>query len=284
MDTGDRQVPDAGPGSHDFAQEIPRDAGAGSEEAGLPESQGAAGPDDASLDHVRVPGCDESIWEYCGKGKECDEDPNCRSCPAGQVCLLAGADCLLDSPKAAQCIDDPCRGAPLDCACGAAVCRSLEQRAGMVLVCGVHEQMEALICGVSVSECLSPDTPIQTPEGAVPVALLQQGDLVYSLEPSGIVVVPIAVAAARRVFAHQVLELALDDEAVVHVSESHPLLDGRPAASLKVGARVAGGRVVTAREVIPYGETHTYDVLPGSSTGAYLAGGVWMRSTLAVVR
>jgi hypothetical protein len=53
--------------------------------------------------------------------------------------------------------------------------------------------------------CLAPDTPIATPTGDVPVSELRIGDLVYSMDAHGIVVVPVARVNRTPVENHQVL-------------------------------------------------------------------------------
>ena len=40
------------------------------------------------------------------------------------------------------------------------------------------------------------------------------------------------------------------------------------------------GRQVTATRLVPYTHRYTHDILPASDSGAYLANGVWMGTTL----
>jgi hypothetical protein len=114
----------------------------------------------------------------------------------------------------------------------------------------------------------------------VPIARLRPGDLVYSVDDHGIVVVPILHVAATPVTRHHVLRIEVEGGRSIEVSAPHPVLDGRRLDALKIGERLDGHRVV-AVDRIPYRYGFTHDILPASDTGAYLAGGVWLGSTLA---
>ncbi len=177
-------------------------------------------------------------------------------------CLARGAQYAGTCLDAETCIDTEAEGAcgaapgPL----GAGICRGA---AGICFLC----------------ECAAPDTPIATPTGDRPIAELQVGDLVYSVEGAAIVVVPIARVNARRVEGHRVVEVRLENDTVLHISAGHPTADGRTFADLKPGGTLDGEPIRSVR-VVPYAHEHTHDILPASTTGTYFAGGVRIGSTL----
>jgi hypothetical protein len=105
------------------------------------------------------------------------------------------------------------------------------------------------------------------------------GDLVYSVERAGIVVVPVAEVNRVPVSGHRVVRVELDTGAVLEISERHPTVDGGDFAALSAGAEL-GGVAVVSTELVPYAHPFTYDILPASSTGAYFASGALIGSTL----
>ena len=129
-------------------------------------------------------------------------------------------------------------------------------------------------------KCASPDTPIATPTGDRAIASLAVGDLVYSTEQSAVVVVPIVRVNRTPVQAHEVVRVLLANGNVLAISAGHPTADGRTFGDLRAGDRLDGIRILSA-EVVRYPFTHTYDILPGSSSGAYYAGGALVGSTLS---
>jgi hypothetical protein len=146
------------------------------------------------------------------------------------------------------------------------------------LFCGTDAADDTLICAGG-GICASPDTRIATANGEVPIAALAAGDLVYSQDGDATVLVPLLAATRRPVFDHRVVELTLDDGTKLEVSGPHPTADGRRLDELRVGDAVDGRTVVSTR-FIPYAHEHTYDILPASGTGRYLANGVWLGTTL----
>ena len=129
--------------------------------------------------------------------------------------------------------------------------------------------------------CAAPDTPIATPGGERAIAELVPGDLVYSLEPSGIVAVPILRVGSTPVSQHQVLHITLDSGAVLELSPGHPTASGSPLSSLRPGDRLDELHAIVSIELVPYRYARTYDILPSSSSGSYFAGGAALGSTLA---
>ena len=85
--------------------------------------------------------------------------------------------------------------------------------------------------------------------------------------------------ARTPVYDHRVTRVVLDDGAVLEISAPHPLADGRLFGSLHAGQRLDGHAVV-ASEVVDYAYPYTHDILPDSDSGAYLAAGLWLGSTL----
>jgi len=114
-------------------------------------------------------------------------------------------------------------------------------------------------------------------------AELVVGDLVFSTDDRGVVVVPIAQVNRAPVHDHQVMRVSLEGGAVLEVSAPHPTADGRSFGELSPGARL-DGRLVLAAELVPYSYEFTYDILPASSTGTYYAAGALIGSTLTRTR
>ena len=129
--------------------------------------------------------------------------------------------------------------------------------------------------------CAAPDTPIATPQGERAIAGLAPGDLVYSVDASGIVVVPIVRVGSTPVVNHRVVHVELAGGTVLEISAGHPTADGRTFADLLAGGRLDPNHTILSAEMVAYAHTRTYDILPGSSTGTYFAGGALIGSTLA---
>jgi hypothetical protein len=128
--------------------------------------------------------------------------------------------------------------------------------------------------------CASPDTPIATPGGNRHIADLAVGDLVYSVEHEAVVAVPVLRVNRTPVHDHHVVRVTLESGAVLEVSPRHPTADGRTFGDLRAGGRL-DGIAITAIELIPYAYPFTYDILPGSHTHTYFAGGALIGTTLA---
>jgi hypothetical protein len=78
---------------------------------------------------------------------------------------------------------------------------------------------------------------------------------------------------------HYVVRVRTRGGAVLEVSELHPTADGRTFAELAVGDALDGDLVVS-RELIPYPHAFTYDILPASDGGSYVASGLLIGTTL----
>jgi hypothetical protein len=84
--------------------------------------------------------------------------------------------------------------------------------------------------------CGPPDTPIATPQGERPISELAPGDMVYSVEATGIVIVPILRVGSTPVVNHRVVRLELTGGTVLEISAGHPTADGRTFADLLDGS------------------------------------------------
>jgi hypothetical protein len=79
---------------------------------------------------------------------------------------------------------------------------------------------------------------------------------------------------------HEVVRVQVDGGATLRISAGHPTADGRTFADLTADSIVDGHRLVAVTRE-PYPFDHTYDILPASDTGTYIAGGVLIGSTLS---
>jgi hypothetical protein len=129
------------------------------------------------------------------------------------------------------------------------------------------------------SVCASGRTPIATADGPRALASIRVGDLVYSADHGALRLVRVERVARVAVFHHRVVELTLDSGAVLRMSAGHPTADGRLVGGLHTGAWLDTAVVVSRRDVA-YDEPFTYDILPRSDTGSYVAAGVLVGSTL----
>jgi hypothetical protein len=197
-------------------------------------------------------------------------------CQANEICqdlvLLAEGRGF----ASAKCVPNPCGSQTLDCSCVGSVCQDANAQAHCTLADPIHG---TLVCTAVVSVCASPDTPIATPEGNRPIADLKPGDLVYSEHHGALVAVPLLKATRRAAFHHFVVHLVTKTGAELDISAPHPTADGRTFADLKLGDALDGDPIVV-REMVPYPYAYTYDILPDSSTGTYLASGLLIGSTL----
>lgn len=128
--------------------------------------------------------------------------------------------------------------------------------------------------------CASPDTPIATPTGDRRIADLAVGDLVLSVDGGSIRVVPVERINRVVVEHHRVVRVTLATGRIIEMSARHPTVDGRTFGALRPGDVLAGTPVASV-ETVPYAHEATYDILPGSDSGAYFASGALVASTLA---
>ena len=137
-----------------------------------------------------------------------------------------------------------------------------------------------LSCG---TRCAAPDTPIATPSGEQPIATLRPGDLVFSMHHGQLTTVPIVRASRTPAAHHHVMRVALETGRVLLISPGHPTAEGGTFAELRAGAPLGERRVSTA-VLVPYPGAFTYDILPDSDSGTYVAADALVGSTLAAPR
>jgi hypothetical protein len=189
---------------------------------------------------------------------DCTPPPSCDpedvgSCGAGKACCAVG------------------RCGPLET--GEGVCEDADPATGGCMPCACESQPGG--CPI----CNSPDAPIATPDGERAVADLREGDLVLSMSEGQLVAVPVLATRSVQVFNHAVVRLLLDNGRTIEVSGSHPTADGQRLDALRPGDAL-GEVHVQSIALVPYEHDRTYDILPASETGTYVAGGALMGSTL----
>jgi hypothetical protein len=91
----------------------------------------------------------------------------------------------------------------------------------------------------------------------------------------------VSVAEVVRVAArhHRILEITLDNGRTLRMSALHPTADGRVFDDLRAGDALGNVRV-TSTSTIDYADEYTYDILPKSDSGTYVAAGALVASTL----
>lgn len=127
--------------------------------------------------------------------------------------------------------------------------------------------------------CLAKGTRVSTPDGEREISTLAIGERVHSLVGGRLVAKRLLRVSACPVRQHVVLRLHLSNGRVLEGSPEHPLADGRTMEALAAGSTVEGV-VVRAIERVPYADSFTYDLLPDSPTGTFVAEGLLVGSTL----
>ena len=141
-----------------------------------------------------------------------------------------------------------------------------------------NKQNQYNICQL---DCLSSSTVISTASGLTNVKELKVGQMVWSVNKNGQkelqpVLKLSQIDVGRN---HQVVHLVLSDGRNLDVSFNHPSAQGFSVGQLKEGDEYDGA-IIEKREIIPYKDTRTYDLLPAGETGFYYANGILMGSTL----
>lgn len=128
--------------------------------------------------------------------------------------------------------------------------------------------------------CLAGNVRIATPDGEIPIAEIDVGMPVWTLDPSGrrVRAVVLQTGHMQAPLGHVVVRLELSDGRTVVASPGHPLLGGGTIGGLALGDRYDGA-VVTGATLVPFAGT-TRDLLPSGPSGIYFANGVPLRSTL----
>ncbi len=276
---------------------------------GKPATGGASGPD--STGGMKATGGASSVSqggnsgvtcggkictsaEYCCGPSECGVCANLLSgpacpiaCPAsncgplgqpcqtGEICLEITVTAGPTQTTSSSCVTNPCGAPTLDCSCAGNICQNTRS----ITTCSQAIPSQGSLVCMGGGVCAAPDTPIATPEGNVPIADLRPGDMVYSSDNGAIVAVPLLRVTQRPVKNHVVVQLRTKQGHLLNISAPHPTADGRLFADLKVGDSLDGEAIVS-RELVAYQFAYTYDILPASSTGTYVANGLLIGSTL----
>ena len=127
--------------------------------------------------------------------------------------------------------------------------------------------------------CAAPNTPIATPAGDVPIAMLKVGDLVFSVDHGAITPVRVREVHRQPVRDHAMVRVTLNNGETIELSPGHPTADGRSFEELRAGDRL-GDVGVKYVETVAYRFPYTYDILPDSDSAAYFAAGALVGSTL----
>jgi hypothetical protein len=195
------------------------------------------------------------------------------TCGNAQICVYNTVVPNMGAPtRSTACSDNPCGSSPLACSCANILCTGSPGLASCAVV------NSTLMCQFD-SVCASPETPIATPQGKRRIADLLPGDLVFSQDRNALRAVPILRIGQTLVYDHHVMEVTLVDGSVLEMSSGHPTADGRTFGQLKVGDLLDGAQIISSR-LIPYRFSRTYDILPASETGTYIAAGRLVGSTL----
>ena len=212
------------------------------------------GNDAATLTDVG-PLCGGGTFGYCAPGTMC------LSCPTGPIgqTTYCSMHCTSDS--------DCTIAAYPTCSHDMGGTQSVCVPSGMSCAWGVR--------------CAAPDTMIATPSGDRAIADLAVGDLVYSADDGALRAVPLAAIHRTPVTSdHRVVRVVLENGRVLEISPGHPTADGRWFGDLRAGDSLDGARIVSV-ELEVYVHAFTYDILPASDTGTYVAGGALIGSTLS---
>lgn len=251
--------------------------------------------------------CQGGVWSISEPGDSCSVPAKPAACPAaapaasttcsdamlqcwyddGTVCSCSNCEggteypiCRSIDPPAWGCVK-PHEGCPNPPPQAGSACTDLDLQCGTSCELPIRCVAGAWRYGQPQCPiCAAPDTPIATPSGDRPIAELNVGDLVYSVDQGAIVAVPIALIGSTRVTHHRVLRIALTDGGVLNISPGHPLGNGQPLSTLLAGDAVDELHRVRSVELVPYSFDRTYDILPSSSTGTYFAAGAMLGSTL----
>ncbi len=234
--------------------------------------------------------CGTTLWLAYSEAARADFEQAESGCTATCPCPIRptraedGAE-LDPADAVADCVDGRCMARHPDNAgecLGPGECIDLDT--GLCL--GAEGPLIDGICrgagGVCIlCECASPDTPVATPKGDVAISELHAGDLVYSIDGAAIRAVPITAVHRNPVEHHRVVEVRLESGAVLAISASHPIADGRTFAELRAGTALGDSQIASVR-LVPYSHPFTYDILPDSDTGVYFVAGAALGSTLRI--
>jgi hypothetical protein len=158
------------------------------------------------------------------------------------------------------------------------------------LCCSVNSAQSLLECfepedgtcpmGGPTCKCVSAGTRIATPTGEVRIEELRKGDWVYSV--MGEAIVPARIRETNRVAVenHSMVQVRTASGRTLSMSPRHPTSQRVRFDALAPGDMIGDERIESV-ELVPYAHPFTFDILPGTPSGAYFAEGVLVGSTLA---
>jgi hypothetical protein len=111
---------------------------------------------------------------------------------------------------------------------------------------------------------------------------LKVGMYVFTLDRKGNKVTAPLIKVAKVSVPHNYLisHILLSDNRELFASNAHPTADGRTIGRLLSNDSLDGARV-TKRDLVPYGDSFTYDILPSGDTGFYWANGILLGNTIS---
>jgi len=129
--------------------------------------------------------------------------------------------------------------------------------------------------------CLSGNTVINTPNGAVNVKELKIGMSVWTVDELGHKQSAIIMKTSKVPVSstHNMVHIILDDNRELFASPRHPTADDRFIGNLSLGDMLDNSPVKSI-QLVSYDENYTYDILPSGQTGFYWANGILVGSTL----
>src|SRR3989338_5930321 len=207
-------------------------------------------------------------------------------CPDGSYVGRTGPNCeftACPSPSPTPSALD-CNGPGDRCAsgytciqkCGPPVARENDPPPGYY--CGRNEiASQPRMCPI----CLASNTRIATPDGEVNVKEVTVGMRVWSVNARGekAASTVLLVSHTDAPKTHRVVHLVLSDSRELWVSPNHPSANGLLVGSLRSGDAFDGA-IVRLADLVLYWDEKTYDFLPDSDTGSYVANGILLGSTL----
>ena len=202
----------------------------------------------------------------------------CSTAPCGSLGLHDVFSCVPPAQLAPDCPSVvPNRGSPCNLSSGT-VCY---EDCSVAVVCdgGIWCWNSRSCVPGTGGVCAAPSTPIATPTGERAIADIKVGDIVYSIDGNSVRPVPVVRVRRQIVRNHRVVRITTTDGQTLEISAPHPTADGRRFGDLLANGTL-DGHTLESVEVVPYGYPFTYDILPGSDTGFYFAGGMLIGSTL----
>ena len=129
--------------------------------------------------------------------------------------------------------------------------------------------------------CLSGNTLIDTPKGAINVKELKKGMLVWTSDRLGQrqSATILKIGKAQVPPTHMMVHVILNNGKELFVSQGHPTADGRMFSEIQPGD-VLDDSYVKSAKIVQYNQKYTYDILPSGDTGFYWANGILVGSTL----